>query len=174
MSEPTRMPMRTARDLFIHELSDTLSGERLVAQMLEENQRLVQDPQLRQGLQQHEQETRQQIHNLEEVFRLLGGQPRPVECHAARGLFRSLQEVAEANPSPEVLEGAVVAGAAKTEHLEIAAYTGLVEKAQAMGQSQVAQLLRQNLAQEEAMLRRVEDVAQRLTGRMVTATPAGQ
>lgn len=42
-------------------------------------------------------------------------------------------EFAQANPSPLVLEGAVLGGVIETEHLEIAASAGLIEKAQTMG-----------------------------------------
>src|SRR5215211_4904472 len=57
---------------------------------------------------------------------------------------QSRQEAQQSQPSPQVLEGLVVGGACKTEHYEIAAYTGLVEKARAMGQTQAAQLLQQD------------------------------
>ncbi len=171
-----QMPMQTPQDLFIHELSDIHSGEQIIAQMLSQAQGMVQNPALQQGLQAHEQETRQQIQNLEQIFQQMGAQPHPIQCHVAQGLMQSLMEVVESQPSPEVLEGAVVAGATKTEHLEIAAYTGLVMKAQAMGQTEVAQLLQQNLQQEQAQLQRVELIAEQLTQQMasMSATQSGQ
>ena len=101
----------------------------------------------------------------------LGAQPHPITCHAAAGLRQSLMEVVESQPSARVLEGAVVAGMATTEHLEIAGYTGLVKKAQAMGQQEIAQLLQQNLQQEEATLQRVERVAEQLTQQMAATSP---
>jgi ferritin-like metal-binding protein YciE len=56
----------------------------------------------------------------------------------------------------------------KTEHLEIAAYTGLVEKARTMGQTEAAQLLMQNLQEEQQMLQRVEQIATQLTQQMAS------
>jgi ferritin-like metal-binding protein YciE len=67
-----------------------------------------------------------------------------------------------------VLEGLVTGGACKTEHYEIAAYTGLVEKARAMGQTEAAQLLQQNLQEEQQMLRQVEQISQQLTQQMAS------
>ena len=166
-----QMSMQTPQDLFVHELSDMLSAEQIVAQTLTEGQGLVQHPQLREGMQQHLQETEQQIQNLQQAFQQLGAQPHPITCHAAAGLRQSLMEVVASQPSPQVLEGAVVAGMAKTEHLEIAGYTGLVKKAQAMGQQEIAQLLQQNLQQEEATLQRVERVAEQLTQQMAATSP---
>ena len=164
----TQMPMQTPQDLFVHELSSILSAEQIITQMLSEAQGLVQDSQVRQGLQQHERETQQQIQNLQQVLQQLGAQPHPVECHAMKGLVQELHEAQQANPSPEVLQGLVVACAAKTEHFEIAAYTGLVKKAAAMGQREIAGLLQQNLQQEQAMLQQVEAISDTLTQRMAT------
>ncbi len=42
--------------------------------------------------------------------------------------------------------------AAKTEHYEIASYQTLIEKANLLGMHQCAQLLTENLQQEQAML----------------------
>ena len=167
-----QMPMQTPKDLFVHELSDVHNGEQIIVQMLGDAQGMVQNPQLQQGLQKHMQESQQQAQNVAQVFQMTGEQPHPITCHAAEGLRQSLVEVAQSNPSPEALEGAVVAGAIKTEHLEITAYTGLVKKAQAMGQTEAAQLLQQNLQQEQAQLQRVEQVAQQLTQQMASMAGA--
>ncbi len=80
------------------------------------------------------------------------------------------------NPSPMVLEGLVTGGACKTEHYEIAAYTGLVEKARAMGQTEAAQLLQQNLQEEQQMLQQVEQISRQLTQQMaaMAGTQSGQ
>ncbi len=161
MSTPP-MTMKTPIDLFLYELSEIHSAEQILAQVLEQAPGMVQNPQLQQGLLQHAQETRQQIGNLEQIFQQMGAQPLPTTSHAAQGLQQSLQEVIQADPSPDVLEGAVVAAQAKAEHLEIACYTGLIAKAQAMGQTEVAQLLGQNLQQEQAQAQRIEGIAQQL------------
>jgi ferritin-like metal-binding protein YciE len=151
---PTQLSMQTPTDLFVHELSDTYSAEQLILQMLQDAQGLVQNPTLAQGLQTHFQQTQQHVANLEQVFQQLGQQPHPVVCHAAAGLRQSL------------LEGAVVGGACKTEHLEIAAYTGLITKATVMGHPQVAQLLMQNLQDEEQTLQQLETIGQQLAQQM--------
>ena len=166
------MPMTTPQDLFVHELSDLHSGEGIIVQMLGEAQALVQNPQLKQGLAKHQQESEQQAKNIEQVLQMMGQQAHPITCHAAEGLRQSLQEVAQSRPSPEVLEGAVVAGAIKSEHLEIAGYTHLVKKAQAMGQTEAAQLLQQNLQQEQNMLQQLETISDQLTQQMAAMAGA--
>jgi ferritin-like metal-binding protein YciE len=58
---------------------------------------------------------------------------------------------------------AVNAGAAgRTEHYEIAAYTGLIEKARALDEQDVVNLLDENLKEEKEALRQVESVEKKL------------
>ena len=171
MSTSRQMPMQTPQDLFVHELSDIQNAEQIIIQMLEEAQGLVQNPQLKDGLQMHAEQSRQHAQRIQQVFDQMGTQPHPIECHAAQGLYQELQEAQQSQPSPEVLEGLVVGGACKTEHYEIAAYTGLVEKAQALGHTEAAQLLKQNLQEEQKMLQRVEQISKQLTQPMATSEP---
>ena len=168
MSTSPQMPMQTPQDLFVHELSDIRNAEQIIIQMLEQAQGMVQHPQLQEGLRLHAEQSRQHAQRIQQVFDQMGVQPHPIECHAAQGLYQELQEAQQSNPSPQVLEGLVVGGAGKTEHYEIAAYTGLVEKARAMGRTEAAQLLQQNLQEEQHMLQRVEQISQQLTQQMAS------
>ena len=165
-------PMQTPTDLFVHELSDIHSAEQIIIGMLGEAQGIVQNPQLKQALQQHLKESEQQAKKLEQAFGMLGQQPHPVTCHAAEGLQKSLREALKANPSPEVLDGVVLGGAQETEHLEIAAYTGLIKKARMMGQTDVLHLLEQNLQQEQRTLQLLETIGDQMIQQM--AAMAGQ
>src|SRR5918995_6776451 len=168
MSDSRQMPMQTPQDLFVHELSDIRNAEQIIIQMLEQAQGMVQNSQLKDGLRMHAEQSRQQVQRIEQVFTQMGVQPHPIECHAAQGLYQELQEAQQSRPSPQVLEGLVVGGACKTEHYEIASYTGFVEKARAMGQTEAAQLLQQNLQEEQQMLQQVEQISQQLTQQMAS------
>jgi ferritin-like metal-binding protein YciE len=168
MSDSIQMSMQSPQDLFVHELSSILDAEQQIAQMLEQTQGMVQNEQLREGMRMHAEQSRQQAERVQQVLQQLGEQPHPIQCHTVQGLQQELDEVMASQPSPQVLEGFVVGGAMKTEHLEIASYTGLVEKARAMGQTEVAQLLEQNLQEERQMLQQVEEIATRLTQQMAS------
>ena len=71
-------------------------------------------------------------------------------------------------PAANVLTMFNVGGASKTEHYEIASYRGLIEQATLMGQTQCAQLLRQNLHQEEAMAHKLEGISRQLGQQMIS------
>lgn len=69
-------------------------------------------------------------------------------------------------PSAEILSMYDLEAAVKTEHYEIASYQGLIDSATTLGQSQCAQLLKQNLDQEEVMAEKVVLFARQLGKQM--------
>ncbi len=156
------MTLATPRDLFLHELSDTLSAENIILGMLEELQQETQHPDVKSAVTHHYKETQQQIKNVEKIFEQLGAQPEQTSCYAAEGLKQEHDSLKEEQPSPPVLELGNLAGASKTEHYEIASYTALVQMARDMGEKEAVELLKENLAQEKEMARTVESLAKQL------------
>jgi ferritin-like metal-binding protein YciE len=63
----------------------------------------------------------------------------------------------------------IIGGGNETEHHEIAVYEGLITKAEAMGEQDVAALLRENLENEEATLQKARLISQQLAQRAATA-----
>jgi ferritin-like metal-binding protein YciE len=157
--ERVLVPMTTPRELFVHELSDAMSAEQQILKMLPELQKEAQIPEVREALKEHEQETKQQVKNLEAVFTQIGEKPEQTTCYGIKGLADEHQALHEEDPSPQVLELANLTGAAKTEHYEMVMYTGLIQMAKDLGEREAAQLLQENLDQEKAMAKRVEALA---------------
>ena len=156
------MSIGTMRELFVHELSDAMSAEQQILKMLSELQKEALNPELKQALKEHEQETKGQIKNLQEVFKQLGEKPEETTCFGVKGLADELQALREEDPSPEMLEMANVSGAEKTEHYEMVMYSGLIQMAKDLGERDAAQLLQENLDQEKAMAKRVEALSKEL------------
>ena len=67
-----------------------------------------------------------------------------------------------------MLDMFLTGAAARTEHYEIAAYTGLITMADALGETDAAKLLGENLKQEKAALKTVTTISEKLA----TKTPA--
>jgi ferritin-like metal-binding protein YciE len=156
------VPLGTMRELFVHELSDAMSAEQQILKMLPELQKEALNRELKQALKEHEQETKEQITNLEQVFKHIGEKPEETTCFGVKGLADEHQALHEEGPSPEVLEMANVSGAEKTEHYEMVMYTGLVQMAKDLGERDAAQLLQANLDQEKAMAKRVAALSKEL------------
>jgi ferritin-like metal-binding protein YciE len=163
------MPIKTPRDLFMHELSDMYSAEQIIAKALPTLTSEAGDTDLAAALKEHEKETRQQIANLDEAFKLLGTKPEQMTCHGAEGLKKEHDAFVSEKPSPEVLTIFVAGAAGKTEHYEIQSYSGLVEMAKLLGEKDVAKLLQENLKQEEAMAKKVEQLETKLAKQLVPA-----
>lgn len=153
------MSISTPRELFVHELADAMSAEQIILTMLPELAKEARNSDVKAAILDHEKETRQQVKNLQAVFKQLGEKPEPTTCHAAEGLKEEHAAMHEESPTPEMLELANLAGAAKTEHYEIATYTALVQMARDLGEREVVALLKENLDQEKAMAKRVQALA---------------
>jgi ferritin-like metal-binding protein YciE len=160
------MSMQTAQDLFIHELGDMYDAEHRIAKMLPTLAQECNNDQVRNAFQMHEQQTRQQIQNLEQCFQALGTKPPKTTCGVIEGLKQEHDTFLKEHPAKDVLTMFDLGGASKTAHYEIASYTGLVAKARLMGQQQCAQLLHQNLQQEQEMSKKVEQLSHQLGQQM--------
>ena len=151
--------MDTPKDLLAHELADMVSAEGIILKMLPELAREAQRPEVKAAFKEHEAETKGQVARLKQVFELLGVKPEKTVCYATEGLKKEHEALHEEQPSPQILEMAILLGASKTEAYEIASYAGLVQMAQSLGEGEVAALLQQTLGEEEAMAKRVTALA---------------
>jgi ferritin-like metal-binding protein YciE len=156
------VPITTPRELFVHELSDAMSAEQQILKMLPELQKEALHPELKQALKEHETETRQQVKNLQAVFKQIGEKPEETVCFGVKGLADEHRALHEEDPSPEMLELANVSGAEKTEHYEMVMYSGLVQMAKDLGEKESAELLQENLDQEKDMAKRVQALSKEL------------
>jgi ferritin-like metal-binding protein YciE len=149
--------VQNPRELFLHELGEMLFTERALAEeVLPQLSKEVQNPQLRQGLEQHRQQTQEHARNVARAFELLGEQPQAKPNPALRGLQQAHDQMAPNIGRQELRDLFDAGAAAKTEHLEIAAYKDLIAMAQQIGTSEVQQLLQTNCTQEEQNLQRLE------------------
>jgi ferritin-like metal-binding protein YciE len=160
----------TPRELFIHELGDILYvEEQLVQTVLPKLIQEVQRGEFRTGLERHLEQTKGHITNLEQVFDTLGERPEPEKCIGFEGLKQEHEEL-ESKVSDTLIDAVDAGAAARTEHYEIAAYTGLIEMARALGEPDIVTLLDENLKEEKEALREVESVEKTLRDEIKAAT----
>ena len=155
--------IKDSRELFMHGLKDLYYAEQLIVKKLPGMIEEATDEELREGLRRHLEQSKEHVTNLEQVFDELGEEAAGEKCPGMDGLVKEHDEfVEEEQPSPEVLDTFLTGAAARVEHYEIAAYSGLVTSAKAMGEDAAAKLLERNLAQEQEALKLVEAVGTRL------------
>ena len=162
--------LTTPRDLFLHELGDILYVEKtLVDEVLPTLIGQVQDTKFRKGLEKHLEETRGHVTNVEQVFDELGESPKTEECIGFEGLKKEQEKLVE-EASEGLIDLVNTGAAARTEHYEIAAYSGLIEMARALGEQNAVTLLDENLKSERETLREVESIEKNLRDELKAAT----
>jgi ferritin-like metal-binding protein YciE len=151
------------RELLEHKLSTMLYVERELAEtVLPELLEKIDSPQLRQGIESHLAQTRGHVANLEQAFVIMGEDPETEKSAAFDGLTKDHDQIAKKIDAPQ-LEDVVHAGAAaKTEHFEIAAYEGMIDLAETLGETEIVHLLEENLDQEREALEQVKQVSKSL------------
>lgn len=157
--------LNTPDELYNYKLGAALKMEHTVLDMLEENVKEAHDESLKQLLRHHQDETRQQIVNIEQAFAAFGWQPDDSPCPAIEGI----EKEGKANvkkTDDAIVDAVILSGAAETEHHEIAVYENLIVSARAMGKQDVAQLLSRNLEQEQHTLREVQQATEKLATTM--------
>jgi ferritin-like metal-binding protein YciE len=160
----------TPRDLFLHELGDILYvEEKLTEEVLPKLINEVQSAEFRKGLERHLDQTKGHITNVEQIFEALGEQSETEKCLGFEGLRREHDEMIS-EVSDDLVDLVDAGAAARTEHYEIAAYTGLIEMARALGESEAVSLLEENLKEEKETLREVESVTKTLRDEQKAAT----
>jgi ferritin-like metal-binding protein YciE len=145
--------MNTAfHELFLEELSAVYDAENQLVAALPKVAAAATDPKLKTAIQDHLQETKGHVLNLQKAFSLLGEQPESKTCPVMEALIEAADDlIAEgAGGDPYVLDAGLIAGAQKVEHHEIASYGTLATWAKEMGHDDVLSLLKANLKQEKA------------------------
>ena len=166
---PNTPNMTDPRELFLHELGDLLYAEKTLYKELPKLAQEASDDELSKAFEAHREETKQHAANLEQVFELIGETPKAEQCPAIDGIKQEHDKfIKEEKPSPEVCDLFLTGAGTRAEHYEIAAYTGLITMAQAMGESDAVVLLQENLKQERAALEKLEKAATRLSREYVT------
>ena len=163
--------METTRELFVHELGDVLYAEQTIVKMLPKLKSEATDSALSRGFEKHLDESKRHVENVKAVFKSIGEPAKAEKCPGIEGLKKEHDEfMSEEKPSDDVADMFLTSAAARTEHYEIAAYTGLVGLAKALGETEAEKLLKENLKDEQAMLSEVESIAQRVVKNRAKAT----
>jgi ferritin-like metal-binding protein YciE len=160
------MPVTDPESLFVHELKDILFAERTIEKALPKLANEATNPELKAAIEHHLEETKNHIANLSQIFEEMDMAARGQQCPGILGLVKEHDQFVDENGDApaEVLDSFLCGAAARTEHYEIAAYTGLVASAQALGKPEAARLLQANLEQERAMLAKATATHERIVG----------
>lgn len=143
------MPENGLMELFTDELKDVYHAEHQILKALPKMVKAAQSAELRKAFELHLQQTQGQVERLEKIFEIHNLPLRGKKCMGMEGILAEGEEVMtkEGLQGP-ALDAAMIAGAQKVEHYEMATYGTLRTWAQELGDDQAARLLQQTLDEE--------------------------
>ena len=153
------MPAKSLRELFVDELRDMYNGERQLTRALPKMARAASSEELRRAFTSHLKDTNRQIRRLEQVFRSLRETARGKKCDGIEGIVEEGNAAMEELERGAVLDAALIAGAQKVEHYEIASYGTLAYFAKLLRESRAKELLGATLKEEKAADRKLNAIA---------------
>lgn len=152
--------IKTMDDLFLHTLQDIYYAENQITKALPEMIEKATDSQLKKGFRTHLDETKEQIKRLDQVFKLLGEEPKGVDCPAIDGIIEEAEELAGECEDKQVLDAALIAAAQAVEHYEMTRYGTLVAWAEQLGHKELMAPLQKNLDEEKATDKKLTTMAE--------------
>jgi ferritin-like metal-binding protein YciE len=147
-------------ELLIHELKDLYSAEAQLVEALPAMAAAATAPELRQGFEQHLEQTRAHMQRIEQVLTMLDEQTDNTVCAGMQGLIEEGESIIRSVERGAVLDGALIDAGRKVEHYEIAAYRGAMSKAHELGHTEIAERLQANLQEEELADHKLQTLAQ--------------
>lgn len=147
-------------ELYASVLQQIYYAERQIAEQLELMIPMATAPDLRQGFEQHLNETRDQYTRLETVFRMHGAEAKETTCSAIDGILKAGNSMVNAITDDQLKDAALTHAAQIVEHYEIAQYGTLTAWARALGREDSAQLLYRTLEEEKATDQKLTQLAE--------------
>jgi ferritin-like metal-binding protein YciE len=116
---------------------------------------------LRSALESHLAETQEHVTRLEQVFEQLGERAKAKPCAGMRGIIEEGDEHAKEDYDDDGLrDAAIIGGAQRVEHYEIAAYGTIIAHARLLGLDDVVSTLEQTLEEEKAADEKLTEIAE--------------
>jgi ferritin-like metal-binding protein YciE len=144
------MDLNSLQDLYLVELKDLYDAENRIVKALPKMAEAAKSPELRNGFEEHLQQTRNHVARLERIFGSLNESPKGEKCKGIIGIIDEGEDmIGDTDDSPaSVSDAALIASAQRVEHYEIAAYGTVRTWARRLGRMDDAQLLDETLQEE--------------------------
>jgi ferritin-like metal-binding protein YciE len=137
------------REVLIDELRDLYSAENQLVKALPKTAKGAESEALKQIFTEHLAETKGHVERLRQIFSLLGKKPTGKHCSGMEGAIDEVKEALEEDAEGASFDAGLVGAAARVEHYEIAGYSAAILIATTLGETEVAGLLKQTLAEEQ-------------------------
>ncbi len=145
--------------LFEDELKDIYWAEKALTKSIPAMIKNATSATLVDALQNHLEQTKEQINRVEQVFEILGKKPTAKKCDAMEGLIEEGIEIMEECEKGAMRDAGIISAGQKIEHYEIASYGTLRQFAETLELADAAMLLEQTLDEEKAADEKLTEIA---------------
>jgi ferritin-like metal-binding protein YciE len=143
------MAINSLHELYIQQLRDLYDAENQLVKALPKMAEAANSDELRQGFEEHLEQTKEHVQRLETIFEKLGEKPKGEKCKGMEGLVKEGSEVLEEDMQEDVKDAAIIAAAQRVEHYEIAGYGTVRTYANLLGEDEATSLLEKTLDEEK-------------------------
>jgi ferritin-like metal-binding protein YciE len=145
-------------DLYVAELRDLYDTEKQVLRRVSRITSTVTSPEFKTVIEDHLNEVKNQLGELETIFEGLGVSADG-EKSSAKSLIKHLKEVTNCNAEPHVRDAALIVEIQKIEHYEIAAYGSTAAFANLLEYHEAEQALKKILEEEKQFDEKLTHIA---------------
>lgn len=154
------MAVESLNELFVEQLRDLYDAENQLIKALPKMAQGANSEELRQGFEEHLEQTKGHAQRIEQIFEQLGEKVKGKKCKAMEGLVKEGAETLEEDMNEDVKDAALIAAAQRVEHYEIAGYGTARTYANLLGQDEAASLLEQTLEEEKETDAKLTELAE--------------
>ena len=143
------MTTNSLQELYVDNLKDLYSAENQLVKALPKMAKAASSDELRQGFEEHLEQTRGHVQRLEQVFEMLGENPNGKKDAGMEGLIQEGSEIMDEDFEGAVMDAALISAAQRVEHYEIAAYGTVCAFAELLEENEHATVLGETLQEEK-------------------------
>src|SRR5271166_4459045 len=118
------MSKNSLQEVYIEELKDLFSAENQLTKALPKMAKAASSDELRQGFEEHLEQTKGHVDRLQQIFEMLGEKGTGKKCLGMEGLVKEGAEVMGDDYEGATMDAALISAAQRVEHYEIAGYGG--------------------------------------------------
>lgn len=141
--------IKSLEQLFYHEIQVLWSAEKMLVESMPKMIERAKNLGLKKSIAMHLAETEEHLAALDMIAKQLGIDPQGDFNPGMKGILEEGEKVLAKDATDEAMDAALIAGAQKIEHYEIAGYGTAAYYAEMLGYEGIAQRLRLTLAEEQ-------------------------
>jgi ferritin-like metal-binding protein YciE len=148
-------------EFFLEELKDIYGAEKQIVKALPKMVEAANSTDLVRAFEDHLDVTNTQVTRLEQIFENLGEEAESKKCEAMKGILdEGEQVIKDTEEGTATRDVGLIMAAQKVEHYEIASYGTLLQLANTMGHTEVAELLEATLDEEKEADMKLTEIAE--------------